>query len=209
MHGVPYVAISIGFTVNQRPTVGVVLNPFTAQLYSAIDSQGSYLTTLSSDLSNSVSRSRLPLYPPQALDLPSSVITIEYGSDRQGNNFDVKMSTFINLASHKGGMVHGLRAYGSAALNLCSVASGYIDAYWEGGCWEWDVCAGWVVLKEAGGYLVHGNPRMTKDVEEIFEEPDLCGRVYLGVRSGQSKEETAQWIKKFWGMIGGKLEYSR
>jgi len=106
-------------------------------------------------------------------------------------------------------MVHGLRAYGSAALNLCSVASGYIDAYWEGGCWEWDVCAGWVVLKEAGGFIVHGNPRDTKDVDVVLEEPDLCGRVYLAVRKGQSKEETAQWVTDFWGMIGGRLEYNR
>jgi myo-inositol-1(or 4)-monophosphatase len=209
VHGVPYVAISIGFTLSRTPTIGIVLNPFTAQLYSAIASHGSYLTVLSNDLGNIVSKSRLPIYPPQTLDLPSSVIAIEFGSDRQGNNFDVKMSTFANLASLKGGMVHGLRAYGSAALNLCSVASGYIDAYWEGGCWEWDVCAGWVVLKEAGGHIVHGNPKDTVNPEDVLEEPDLCGRVYLGVRKGQNDNETSQWIKKFWGLIGGELEYGR
>jgi myo-inositol-1(or 4)-monophosphatase len=101
-------------------------------------------------------------------------------------------------------MVHGLRAYGSAALNLCSVASGFIDAYWEGGCWEWDVCAGWVILKEAGGYMVEGHPGV-----EGMDEPDLCGRVYLGVRSGKTIEETKQWVKEFRGMIGGRLEYGR
>lgn len=101
-------------------------------------------------------------------------------------------------------MVHGLRAYGSAALNLCSVASGFIDAYWEGGCWEWDVCAGWVVLREAGGYMIEGFPD-----SRGMGEPDLCGRVYLGVRSGRNEEETEQWVKEFRRMIGGRLEYGR
>jgi len=180
------------------------LNPFTAQLYTAITSKGSYLTTLSPDLSSDLSNSKLPLYPSQPLSLSSSVIIIEYGSEREGSNFDHKLATFQNLSAASSGMVHGLRAYGSAALNLCSVASGFIDAYWEGGCWEWDVCAGWVVLKEAGGYMVEGYP----DVEGM-EEPDLCGRVYLGVRSGKSVEETDKWVKDFRGMIGGRLEYSR
>jgi myo-inositol-1(or 4)-monophosphatase len=204
---VPYVAISIGFTVSRRPTIGVVLNPFTAHLYTAIKSQGAYLTVLSTDLSKAVSSSKLPLYPSQSLNMGSSVVAIEFGSDRSGNNFDVKLAAFKNLSAANGGMVHGLRAYGSAALNLCSVASGFIDAYWEGGCWEWDVCAGWVILTEAGGYMVEGNP--PDDSKNVLDEPDLCGRVYLGVRSGKSKEETEEYIKKFWSFLGGKLEYGR
>jgi len=103
-------------------------------------------------------------------------------------------------------MVHGLRAYGSAALNLCSVACGYIDAYWEGGCWEWDVCAGWVVLKEAGGRVVQGN----KGKEgELLMEAELCSRVYLGVRAGRSVGEMEEWVRQFWGLINGRLEYGR
>jgi myo-inositol-1(or 4)-monophosphatase len=142
--------------------------------------------------------------------LRSSVIAIEYGSDRSGNNFDVKLSTFKNLSGHAGGMVHGLRAYGSAALNLCSVASGFIDAYWEGGCWEWDVCAGWVILKEAGGLMVDGNPREgSDDGDRAMEEPDLCGRVYLAVRSGKDSEEVEKWVREFWSLMGGRLEYGR
>jgi myo-inositol-1(or 4)-monophosphatase len=207
VHGIPYVAISIGFTVSRRPTIGVVLNPFTAQLYTGIHSLGSYLTTLSPDLSKTVSVHKLPLYPPQQLDLPSSIVAIEYGSDRSGRNFDVKTATFKNLTSATGGMVHGVRSYGSAALNLCSVASGFIDAYWEGGCWEWDVCAGWVILEEAGGMVVNGNPP-EKGREEI-ESLDLCGRIYLAVRNGQSRSATENYVREFWGLIEGRLEYGR
>jgi myo-inositol-1(or 4)-monophosphatase len=210
IHGVPYVSISIGFTVSRIPTIGVVLNPFTAHLYTGIRSQGSFLTILSSDLTKTISTSKLPLYPPQKLELRSSVIGIEWGSDRQGSNFDVKIGTFKNLASYNGGMVHALRSYGSAALNLCSVASGFIDAYWEGGCWEWDVCGGWVILKEAGGVIVDGNPREGPgDGDRAMEAPDLCGRVYLAVRRAQSSEEVESFVREFWSLMAGRMEYGR
>lgn len=209
IHGIPNVAISIGFAVSRRPTVGVVLNPFTAQLYTGIFSQGSYLTTLSSDLSKALSTTKLPIYPPQQLDLQSSVVIIEFGSDRAGNNFDVKLSTFKKLSAASGGMVHALRSYGSAALNLCYVANGSTDGYWEAGCWEWDVCAGWVILKEAGGVIVDGNPPDQKDLDKAIEDPNLCGRAYLAVRSNRSRKETEEWIKKFWSLIDGKLVYGR
>ena len=107
-------------------------------------------------------------------------------------------------------MVHALRSYGSAALNLCSVATGFIDAYWEGGCWEWDVCAGWIILEEAGGAIVDGNPReSSNDDAMIMEAPDLCGRVYLAVRRAQKAEEMESFVREFTSFIAGRLEYGR
>lgn len=50
------------------------------------------------------------------------------------------MKTWDKLGRAKeegGAMIHSARALGSAALNLCAVASGSIDIYWEGGCWAW------------------------------------------------------------------------
>jgi len=119
----------------------------------------------------------------------------------------IKVDTFKELASAQGGMVHALRAYGSAALNLCSVASGFIDGYWEGGCWEWDVCAGWVILEEAGGTIVSGNPPR-KGMREL-SNPDLCGRVYLAVRKARSQKEVEDWVKRFWSCTKGELVYGR
>src|SRR5262249_22148102 len=140
----------------------------------------------------------------------SSVIGIEFGSDRIGPNFEVKTETFKNLSSANGGMVHALRSYGSAALNLCSVASGFLDAYWEGGCWEWDVCAGWIILEEAGGKILDGNPREgPDDRDRAMEAPDLCGRVYLAVRGSHSAQEAESWVREFWSLMAGRLEYGR
>lgn len=93
-------------------------------------------------------------------------------------------------------MVHGLRSFGSAALNLCAVAESSIDVYWESGCWAWDVCAGMCILKEAGGMTVDGNPgRWEVGVDE---------RRYLAVRKGTER----QVIEEFWGCVEGKLSYA-
>lgn len=72
-----------------------------------------------------------------------------------------------------------------------------MDVYWEGGCWEWDVCAGWVILTEAGGIIVDGNPGGW--------ETKLDGRKYLAVRAAPSGQK--EIVEEFWSYIQGTLEY--
>jgi myo-inositol-1(or 4)-monophosphatase len=126
------------------------------------------------------------------------LVAVEWGSDRSGNDFKVKSETFKKLAATKengGGMVHGLRSFGSAALNLCGVASGGLDIYWEAGCWAWDVCAGWIILEEAGGMVVDANPGNWN--------PEVEGQRYLAVRGGEGQKEI---IEEFWGLVDGAFE---
>ncbi|OAG07994.1 inositol monophosphatase [Paraphaeosphaeria sporulosa] len=194
VHRHPYVAISLGLAINQIPTIGIVYNPFTQTLYSGIKGHGSYLTQYL--LTPQEKKQRLPLYPPTPLEtLNTCLVAVEWGSDRSDNDFRVKSSTFARLAAADGGMVHGLRSLGSAALNLCAVAAGEIDVYWEAGCWAWDVCAGWVVLGEAGGRVVDANPGNW--------EPRVDERRYLAVRGGEGQEGL---IEEFWGLVDGRFE---
>lgn len=189
VHRYPYVAISMGLAINRIPTVGVVYNPFTKELYTAIKGQGAYLNRTT----------KLPLSKPTPMEgLSQCLVAVEWGSERSGNDFAVKEKTFARLAATKeegGGMVHGLRSYGSAALNLCGVASGALDVYWEGGCWAWDVCAGWVILKEAGGVIVDANPGNW--------EPRVDERRYLAVRAGDGQRQV---VEQFWSLVQGKFE---
>jgi myo-inositol-1(or 4)-monophosphatase len=74
------------------------------------------------------------------------------------------------------------------------VAAGSLDAYWEGGCWAWDVAAGWVVLEEAGGRVVGGRPGRW--------QAEVDGRVYLAVRGGVGDE----FVESLWSHVG-ELEY--
>jgi len=193
VHRNPYVCISLGLAVDKTPVVGVVYNPFQDLLYTAITGHGAYLS----------GETRLPLKQPvePLTKLRDSLVAVEWGSDRDGQNWDCKTKTFANLGHVDGAMVHSLRSFGSAALNLCSVASGTLDVYWEGGCWAWDVCAGWVILKEAGGIIVDGNPGNW--------DCEVDGRRYLAVRGSEPKGKgQRELVEEFWGFVEGSFDYT-
>lgn len=112
-----------------------------------------------------------------------------------------KSGSFMRLAGNgkggegqkveRGAMAHSLRSVGSAALNLAMVAQGGLDMYWEIGCWPWDVCAGIVILQEAGGVMTGSAPHYTKtkDGNPFDVTPDvLTGRKYLAIRAIRGEE---------------------
>lgn len=145
---------------------------------------------------------RLPLRTPEPLaGISKALICVEWGNEREGPNWEVKIATFIALAGAQAGMAHSLRSLGGAALNMCAVAAGELDAYWEGGCWAWDVAAGWVILTEAGGSVVGAN-------QGEWVVP-VDGRRYLAVRAvGSGEEEQGKaFVREFWGLVKGTLSY--
>lgn len=197
VHTFPAFCISLGFTVDKVPSVGVIYNPFLDELYTGIKGKGSFVTRKGGV------KEQLPLRkePEPLVDLSTCLIGAEWGSDRSGINFDLKSKVFTKLAASKeqgGAMVHSIRCVGSAALNLAYVAAGQQDVFWEGGCWAWDVAAGWCILVEAGGIMVSGNPG---------EEVAVDGRKYLAVR-GANKEGQKAIVEEMWKVIGdGRLVY--
>lgn len=207
VHGFPAACVSLGFAVGRAPAVGVIYNPFLDKLYTGVKGRGSYLT-VNASLAGASRKHKLPLAgkgdagraPPLA-GLQSSLLAVEWGSNRDGPNFEVKWDTFRKLAGAKeigGSMVHSLRSTGSAALNLCHTAAGEVDMYWEGGCYAWDVCAGWCILSEAGGIMVSGNPGGW--------ETQLDSRVYLAVRGAPSGQK--EMVEEFWAVVGDrKMDY--
>jgi len=196
VHRWPYVSVSLGFAVAKEPVVGVVFNPFTGKLYSGVKGEGSFVENV-----HTSDKQRLPLKEFEAIEgLDHCLVAIEWGSDRSGSNWQTKCNTWARLGTSKeegGAMVHSARALGSAALNLCSVAEGSIDLYWEGGCWPWDVCAGWVILKEAGGIIVDGNPG-TWDIP-------VDHRKYLAVKGASQGQKEV--VEEFWSYIEGTMHY--
>lgn len=198
VHSFPNACISLGFAVRRSPLVGVVFNPFTDTMYSAVRGKGAFLNR----------KTPLPLKrdggEPLA-GLRNALIGVEWGSDRAGPNWETKMRTFEKLAASSesesgGAMVHSMRSMGSAALNLCAVATGVLDLYWEGGCWAWDVCAGWAILAEAGGFVVGGNPGEWRG--------ELDSRRYLAVRAAPDGEGQREIVKELWGHMQGTFDYS-
>ncbi|CAJ0757285.1 2310_t:CDS:2, partial [Entrophospora sp. SA101] len=205
VHGFPFVAVSIGLTINKEPVVGVVFNPFLNELYTASKGQGAYLNL----------NTKLPLtysYPP--LPLPSSLsqclVATEYGSDRLPITIGKKTQSVYNLLtkpddatlnSKKGGLVRSIRSLGCASLNICTVAKGHFDVYWEIGCWEWDVAASIVILQEAGGIMVNGQGPDEGPV-------NILGRKFLAIRGGlpcssdeNSRQSQIRLVREMWGLV--------
>ncbi|GAA5855269.1 hypothetical protein JCM8547_009010 [Rhodosporidiobolus lusitaniae] len=174
VHAIDFVCCSIGFTYKQIPVIGVIFNPFLSKLYSARQNHGAWLNQTT----------RLPLthpHPPPLASLGDAVIGVEWGSDRSKNVIEKKGGTFMRLAGdgkevEGGRMCHSLRSVGSAAINYAMVAAGQLDLYWEIGCWSWDVCAGTIIAREAGGkvYGKGGKP---------FSPQDLMGHHFFVVRA--------------------------
>ncbi|EFX06032.1 inositol monophosphatase [Grosmannia clavigera kw1407] len=220
VHGFPHACISLGFAVGRQPAVGVVYNPFLDTLYSAVQGGGAFMQrnaslarddSIDSSLRSRISsRQQLPLVgrgdsasAPPLHGLGTALVAVEWGSDRQGANFDIKVETYRRLAAATepntpNAMVHSLRSLGSAALNLCAVATGQLDAYWEGGCYAWDVCAAWCILTEAGGIMASGNSGCW--------DPALDSRVYLAVRGAPAGQRAI--VEELWGVLGdSKIVY--
>ena len=212
MHTFPNVCISLALSVHRAPVVGVVYNPYTTHMYTAIKNLGAFLTMpVRSDSPDSPDspapfvprKVRLPRgpYSEPLTGLAHALVAVEWGSERSGRNFEVKHRTFTRLAAARedgGRMVHSLRSLGSAALNLCAVAAGQLDVYWEGGCWAWDVAAGWLIVTEAGGIVVDANPGGW--------DPALDCRRYMAVRAAPAGQK--EIVDEFWQCVEGDLDYS-
>lgn len=189
IHNFPFSCISIGFTINRKPVVGVIYNPHLNLMLHAVKGRGAYLND---EKFPPVSKSH------NNLSLQSSLIALEAGSTRSGDAFDKKMATIRNLLDEEKGFIHGSRSFGASTMNLFYVATGQLDAYWDGGCQSWDVCAGWIILEETGGIVVSGIPNKW--------EVSVDSRVYLFVR-GASERDQKQFVIDFWGHVSGDLFY--
>jgi myo-inositol-1(or 4)-monophosphatase len=193
--GVPNCAVSLALTLNRKPVVGVVYNPFRGDMYTAIRNKGSFLTKTATG-----ARFKLPLQPvpPPMTSLRSCLVAIEWGNQRNGPNWELRTDVHKKLLTDTadgGAFCKSVRSNGSAALDFCYVAQGMLDCFWEGGVWIWDVCAGWIILEEAGGIVASANPGDWN--------PTLEGRLYFAVRHAKHSEQKAV-VEELWAIMGDR-----
>ena len=194
VHDFPFSCTSLGLTINKVPVVGVIYNPHTDLLISASKGNGVRVNGEEYDYK----KKQVQMGP---LIINKSIVALQPGSAREGTNFTTKMRTYENLLSADGGFVHGFRNLGSSAMSLAYIALGYLDSYWDGGCYSWDVCAGWCILNETGGRVVGAN----KDEWDV----PVDNRTYFAVRGScdDSGKDQTKYISDFWSNVEGTLKY--
>ena len=135
VHGIPIYAVSIAYAEAGVLRLGVVYDPMRDECFSAEAGSGAWLNGE-------------PIHPSLASDLDHALLVNGFPYDIRTtpeNNLD----HFAHLALH----TQGVRRLGSAALDLCYVACGRFDGFWELSLKAWDVAAGALIALEAGAVV--------------------------------------------------------
>ena len=135
LNGIPQFAISVGYEEDQEVKCGVIFNPILNEMFFAEKGNGSYLNN-----------SRIRVSSKKKL---SNSIIVTGGPKHSSKNKDKIFSEYIKISKN----VSNIRRFGSAALDMAYVACGRFDGYWQREINYWDIAAGIVILKEAGGFI--------------------------------------------------------
>lgn len=138
VHKFPFVAVSIGFYVNKQAELAVVYSCLEDKMFTARRGGGAFCDGEQLHVSDQE-------------DVTQSIIATEFGSDRDPLVVDRIFSSMRKILTIP---VHGIRGAGTAAINMCLVACGRVEAYYEIGVHVWDVAAAALIVSEAGGVLM-------------------------------------------------------
>ncbi len=168
LHGIPIFSVSIALERNEEIVAGVVYNPAMDELYTAEKGGGAFMN----DRRLRVAARRT---------LPETVIST--GVPHMGRGHHGKYLVELRNVM---GEVSGIRRLGSVALDLAYVAAGRVDGFWEEGLHAWDIAAGMLLVREAGGFvsdksggrdileggsIVAGNEHIHKALLETLNKP--------------------------------------
>ena len=135
-HGLPIFCVSVALERAGEGVLGVVHDPIGDETFVAEQGRGA---TLNAE----------PIKVSDTDELIGALIATGFPYDR------VEMPEALELFGRFAATTRGMRRLGSAALDLCYVALGRLDGYYERGIWPWDLAAGSVILEEAGGKLTN------------------------------------------------------
>jgi myo-inositol-1(or 4)-monophosphatase len=150
-HGYPRFCVSIGVEFDDEREVGVVYDPLLDELYSAVRGQGALLNGRALRVSDETSFGSALLATGFAYDIRKS------------------LEDNLNHFAHVIKQARAVRRDGSAALDLCYVAAGRFDGFWEMKLHPWDVAAGLLIVEEAGGTIsdMRGGPAQRSGIETV------------------------------------------
>jgi len=157
LHGIPQFAISIALQRESTIIAGVIYNPANDELYTAERGKGAFLN----DQRIRVAGRR---------KLNECVIACGLPHIGRGDH-ELSRAEMTELQDR----VAGLRRFGAASLDMAFVAAGRLDGYWERNLQPWDMAAGQIIVREAGGIVSgisgHDDPLITRSV--------ICGNEFV------------------------------
>ncbi len=166
VHGFPHVGVSVGLYDGNEPLVGVVYDPIHDEMFAAAIGAGATLNGA-------------PISVSATPDLAAALVVTGFPYDHHDH-----APAYVSTLGAVLAQVNGIRRTGSAALDLCYVAAGRFDGYWEYQLAPWDLAGGLVILAEAGGrcttpsgaptnpytrHIVAGNPLVHEPLRQLVE----------------------------------------
>lgn len=133
LFGIPQFSVSIAAEIEGRPVVGVVIDPSRHETWAAVAGRPARRNGLECRVAAGRS------------SLATALVSTGFGYASKRRAWQAEVATHVLPA------VRDLRRFGSAALDLCWVAGGLVDAYYEWGLNPWDLSAGRVICEQAGG----------------------------------------------------------
>ncbi|MFC1885215.1 inositol monophosphatase family protein, partial [Thermodesulfobacteriota bacterium] len=132
-HGFPFFSVSIALQAEGDTVMGVVYNPFMNEFFEAVKGRGSFLNK------NRIHVSKID-------DMGESLLATGFPYNIRENPSEI-----VDLFERMLVRSQGVRRPGCASIDLCYVAAGRLDGFWEQGLKPWDTAAGMLIVEEAGG----------------------------------------------------------
>jgi len=140
LHGIPHFAISVGLEHDKEIICGIIYDPIKDEMFVAEKGNGSYLNNQRMRVS---SRSKL-----------KDCIIFTGGPKRESKDINLALEEYKNFSSK---VLVPIRKFGSASLDIAYVAAGRCDGFFQRNLNYWDIAAGIVIVKEAGGFVTDFN----------------------------------------------------
>jgi myo-inositol-1(or 4)-monophosphatase len=172
-HGLPIFAISLAYADAQGLRLGVVYDVMHQELFSAERGRGAWLNDA-------------PIHTSASAELVDSLLVTGFPYDLH-TSAENNLDNFARFALR----AQGVRRLGSAALDLCYVAAGRFDGYWEIKLSPWDYAAGALIAQEAGAQVtdIDGGPNyLVPPCSILVANPTLHAKMLAVLREGQAQK---------------------
>lgn len=157
--GLPYFSISIAIEHNGEPYIGIVYAPSLSEMFHAVKGEGAFLNGKQIQVTSNS-------------ELADAVVVTGFPIDK-----DTNPDNNLDNVGRVLPKVRGLRRFGSAALDLCYVAAGITDAFWEMNLHDWDIAAGQIIAEEAGAKVE--SFRIGRNNSIIAAPPELFKKISM------------------------------